>query len=392
VNRREFLRRALTAAVGVCTGSSLFARPLLANPAVGGVGPYGPLQAPDANGLQLPMGFRSRVIATAREVVRGTSFVWHDAPDGGAVFRVEAGRGFPSGYIYVSNSERSGNGGVGAIRFDWRGNILDAYSICQNTNRNCAGGATPWGTWLSCEETDDGSVYECDPTGVAAQIPRPALGTFRHEAAAADPVKRRIYLTEDQSDGLLYRFTPDVWGDLSSGRLEAAEVAADGTTTWAPIPNPNPSGGDAPTREQLPSAAKFRGGEGVVYSKGHVYFTTKGDNRVWDYDLAGQTTRVLYDDDTDPASQITGVDNIGATRSGDLLVAEDPGNLEIVLLTPDRIAAPLVRLAEGGRGTETTGPAMDPTGRRLYFSSQRGGPSQDGITYEVEGPFRRVSA
>jgi secreted PhoX family phosphatase len=389
VNRREFLRLALGVALGASSGSSLFTRPLRADPAVGGLGPYGALQAADANGLMLPQGFRSRVIATSRELVPGTSFVWHDAPDGGAVFPSRAAGGYPSGYIYVSNSERNGTGGVGAIRFDWRGDVLDAYSICQNTNRNCAGGVTPWGTWLSCEEVGSGIVYECDPTGAAAQIPRPALGTFKHEAATVDPLRGRIYLTEDRSSGLFYRFTPDVWGDLSTGLLEAAEVAPDGTTTWAPVPNPNPIGSETPTRDQLLTATSFAGGEGAVYSKNHVYFATKGNNRVWDYDIVAKTITVFYDDDTDPATQLSGVDNVGASRAGDILIAEDPGNLEIVLLSRDCIAAPIVRIT-GQSGTEVTGPALDPTGRRLYFSSQRGGPTDDGITYEVEGPFRRV--
>ena len=85
---------------------------------------------------------------------------------------------------------------------------------------------------------------------------------------------------------------------------------------------------------------------------------------------------------------LSGVDNIGASRAGDLIVAEDPGNLELVLIAPDCGVSPLVRL-HGQPTSELAGPAFDPLGRRLYFSSQRGGFS--GITYEVEGPFRRIA-
>ena len=80
------------------------------------------------------------------------------------------------------------------------------------------------------------------------------------------------------------------------------------------------------------------------------------------------------------------MDNITAARSGDLIVAEDGGNLELVLLTPSGVAAPLLRVV-GQEGTELAGPAFDPSGRRLYFSSQRA--DGVGITYEVSGPFRR---
>ncbi len=85
--------------------------------------------------------------------------------------------------------------------------------------------------------------------------------------------------------------------------------------------------------------------------------------------------------------------NVTVSRSGDILVAEDGGNLEILLITPEpnRVAAPLIRI-QGQNGSEVTGPAFDPSGSRLYFSSQRaGGPSPGagpGITYEVSGPFR----
>jgi secreted PhoX family phosphatase len=96
---------------------------------------------------------------------------------------------------------------------------------------------------------------------------------------------------------------------------------------------------------------------------------------------------VLYDANLDPGRQLTGVDNIAASSGGDLVVAEDGGNMELVLLTAQGEAAPLLRVV-GQDGSELTGPAFDPSGTRLYFSSQRGGPAQLGITYEVTGPFR----
>jgi hypothetical protein len=371
-------------AVGAAVGSSLWSRAALACPAVTGPGPYGLLSAPDANGLQLPSGFRSRVVARGGEVVEGTQHVWHRAADGGATFRV------PGGYVYVSNSEvLNGGGGVGALRFDYRARIQGAYSICSGTTRNCAGGATPWGTWLSCEETNRGMVYECDPTGVAAQVVRPALGSFQHEAVAVDSEERRLFLTEDRPDGRFYRFTPTAWGALDAGVLEVATVTM-GAVTWTPVPNPNPGTLETPTRVQVSQSTSFNGGEGIVWSGGLVYFTTKGDNRVWRYDPKNEFIDLFYDAALDPGTLLTGGDNVASSRSGDLIVAEDPGNLELVLLTPDCVASPLVRLT-GQTRTELTGPAFDPLGRRLYFSSQFWGADggTGGITYEVTGPFRR---
>ena len=98
-----------------------------------GEGPYGPLQPADANGLQLPAGFSSRVVATTGQVVAGTSYAWHTAPDGGATFATEDG-----GWIYVSNSESS-PGGAGMVRFDAGGQVVEARRILNGTTRNCAG-------------------------------------------------------------------------------------------------------------------------------------------------------------------------------------------------------------------------------------------------------------
>ncbi len=367
--------------VGAFIGSSTWSQALAqCTPAQVGVSPYGALLPADANGIMLPAGFESRVIASGNQEVGTTGHIWHTAADGGATFR--SGRG----WIYVSNSETAGPVNVSAIRFDRFGEIVDSYPILFNTNRNCAGGATPWRTWLSCEEFSAGRVWECDPEGVQTAQVRPAMGVFSHEAVAVDRRRRQLFLTEDRSNGLFYRFLPNTWGDLSSGVLEAAGVDIDGNVTWYPVPDPSAS--TTSTRLQVPQATPFNGGEGITYHRGHIYFTTKGDNSVWDYDARRQTLVLLYAAGQDSTMQLTGVDNITGSKRGDLLVAEDGGNMEIVLISPDREVSPLLRITGQG-GSEITGPAFAPRARgsRLYFSSQRGGAG--GITYEVTGPFRR---
>ncbi|SCF08472.1 alkaline phosphatase PhoX [Micromonospora mirobrigensis] len=383
MHRRTVLRA--TVAGAAAFSGSLWAGAALAVPAQPGTGPYGPLGSADANGIQLPAGFASRVVARSRQVVPGTSYAWHDAPDGGACFT--AG----TGWIYVSNSEISTTGGASAIRFNSDGTISSAYRILGNTNRNCAGGATPWGTWLSCEEVSRGYVYETYPQGGTAAVRRPALGRFNHEAAAADPDRRVIYLTEDETSGCFYRFRPTVWGDLSAGTLEVlvGGTATSGPVSWTRVPDPD--GSPTYTRQQVSSAKKFNGGEGCWYAGGTCWFTTKGDNRVWAYDAVNQRIDLAYDDSlvTTGTAPLTGVDNITGSRYGDLYVAEDGGNMEICLITPDSVVTPFLRIT-GQSGSEITGPAFSPDGGRLYFSSQRGtsGSSSGGITYEVRGPFR----
>ena len=272
--------------------------------------------------------------------------------------------------------------------------MVSAYRILSFTNVNCAGGATPWGSWLSCEEVPLGRVFETYPRGDRSAVARTRMGRFKHEAAACDPDRRVVYLTEDETDGCFYRFRPDTWGDLNTGQLQV--LCGSGTTgpvTWQNIPDRD--GFPVPTRYQVGAARHFDGGEGCWYAGGVCYFTSKGDNRVWAFDAVGSTLDLAYDDSLVPdgAAPLTGVDNITGVASGDLYVlyvAEDGGNMEINIITPQGVVAPMLRILNQG-SSEITGPAFAPDGSRLYFSSQRGasGSSSGGITYEVTGPFRR---
>ncbi|MEU3397399.1 PhoX family protein [Streptomyces filamentosus] len=385
MERRGFLRGAVIGTSAAAFGGSLMRGAAYAAPAQPGAGPYGALGSADANGIMLPAGFTSRIIARSGQTVPGTSYTWHNAPDGGACFADG------TGWIYVSNSEINPSGGASAVRFSSAGAVTGAYRVLANTRQNCAGGKTPWNTWLSCEEVSLGYVYETDPYGVNAAVRRDAMGRFKHEAAAADPVRKVVYLTEDETDGCFYRFVPTTWGSLASGTLQVlkAGTATSGSFTWQNVPDPD--GSPTTTRTQVSGAKKFSGGEGCHYADDKVWFTTKGDNRLWQLNLTNNTYELAYDDSLVPggAAPLTGVDNVTGSSSGDLYVAEDGGNMEICLITPDDTVAPFLRIT-GQSGSEITGPAFSPDGTRLYFSSQRGtsGSSSGGITYEVTGPFR----
>jgi hypothetical protein len=210
-------------------------------------------------------------------------------------------------------------------------------------------------------------------------------------------------MTEDHPEGHLYRYLPSNYPDLSEGSVEVCTVDSFNHVTWTNITDP--SGTSAPTHSQVAESTIFPGNEGIWYHDGWVYFCTKHDHSVHGINLRTMSYQLIWKGDPDSlgveGAVLSGVDNITVNeRTGDLYVAEDGGNMEIVLITPDGLVAPFLRVTNQD-DSEITGPAFSPDGKRMYFSSQRGpanrslgdalGIEKDsthiGITYEVTGPF-----
>jgi hypothetical protein len=412
--------------------------------APGPLADIGELVETGVDGILAPAGFDVRVVARyLSNPVSGmfdplglSGYHWHTAPDGGAVFAADDG-----GWVYVSNSETSPGGGVGALRFDAQGSLVDAYRILDNTRRNCAGGATPWQTWLSCEEQGDGVVFECDPFGTPDTARAlPALGLFNHEAAAVDLPTRTVFLTEDSGSGRFYRFVADASDQttddagrqrlrLSSGRLQVLNIEgfenggyAEDDAIWRTLHRARwvdvmqPEAVQAEVRDALAASGQpvpgtvFRGGEGIWIhevpeglrsvppggsrpTRALVFFACKGDNRVFAYDIDNELIESVFDNSS-LALPMDDVDNLVVSPAGDVIVAEDGDAMRLIVVVPNAPARTLLQVTLGG--SELTGPAFTPDGSRLYFSSQRGphlgiGRTGSGVTYELTIPevFRK---
>jgi uncharacterized protein len=387
MRRREFIGLGLGGVAAASLGGVLWEELFSSGPLLPGHG-YGPLRRRNEHGIRLPEHFRSRIVARGGELVPGTGYSWHLASDGMATFPAPGG-----GFVLVSNSETL-DGGASAIRFAPDGEVHAAYRILSGTTQNCSGGATPWGTWLSCEEVEQGQVWECDPFGRRPAVPRPAMGVFKHEAAAVDPHGRRVYMTEDLVDGGLYRFTPERWPDLSHGRLEIARVNKGGRVEWVRVPDA--AAAREHTRRQVPRCTRFKRGEGIWLSDGTLYVATTADHRVHAYDTRRERMRVVYDGLASRRAPLLRVDQLTGTRAGEVFVCEDiaTDQIDLGVISPDgKVSRFMAVTGPQHRGSELTGVTFDPTGSRMYVASQRAFAKSDlepgpGAIYEITGPFR----
>jgi secreted PhoX family phosphatase len=433
LSRRAFLRRS---AAGILLAGSTDVLRVAAPPAG-----HGPLVDDPQGRLALPEGFTYSVVTEAGATSLETGEPTPRNHDGTGAFALAGG-----GTVLVLNHEiregagtklavphrdglvydRGAAGGCTIVTTDAQGRRISERVGIAGTSTNCAGGVTPWQTWLTCEETearagergferDHGYVFEVDPFDRAALVdPRPvkALGRYSHEALAVDPATREVYLTEDASgpNGLVYRWVPppafqggrgalrglgDTDGVLAAMRCadeagrhvdDLSRATSPGTTyavEWVEVPDRDAR--EESVRTQLDDGRVTRAHklEGAWWGNGGAFivssFSSGHRGQVWFYDPRRSTftLRLLFTGDDDGAD---GPDNISVSPHGGVILAEDGnGGNHLVGAAEDGTT---FRLARSERGSEFTGPVFSADGSVLFANVQ-----VPGTMFAISGPW-----
>ncbi len=434
-NRRHFLRNtgsafAALAAAGCAgrAGTQMASAPLAES--------YGAL-VPDPDGiLDLPRGFSYRVLSSLGDAMSDGGTV-PDKADGMGCFDLGNGE-----WALVRNHELrpgDGDGGASGPAFDTVARslrplpggtttvVLDAatlevkreYRSLAGTIRNCAGGVTPWGSWLTCEEdvsTPDGRINQSHgwvfevPANAERQVdpvPLKAMGRFNHEAACVDPVSGIVYMTEDRMDSLLYRYVPTIRSDLSRGgvlealKLEGvadsrnwdAQAIAPGERVWGSwvrLDDVEAPEDDLRMRGAAAGATLFARGEGMWMGEGEFFFTCTNGGKAKE----GQIFRVqprprgpdfidLFYESTDRDIYSFG-DNLTIAPDGHLIICEDQYSATVDNhlrgVTPAGEAYAFARLR---LQTEPAGACFSPDGRTLFVNAYA--PTR---TLAITGPWK----
>ncbi|MGH6786481.1 MAG: alkaline phosphatase PhoX [Novosphingobium sp.] len=412
-DRRRFLS-ATSAGFVALAGSGCMTRPPTSAAPAG----YGPLVPDPAALLDLPVGFAYRVLSSLGEAMSDGGRV-PDAADGMGCFALPGGKlalvrnhelrvgkdsGEATGLAYDSSAAGAIlPGGTTTLVLDARTLTLERqFRTLSGTIRNCAGGITPWGSWLTCEEDttragasvgrDHGWVFEVPAaaTGPVDPVPLTAMGRFNHEAACVDPASGIVYLTEDREDSLLYRFLPAQPGRLAAGgKLQAwacdglpdsrnwsGAALASGAWTggrWVDLDRPESPADDLRKRGAALGATLFARGEGIWMGAGELYFacTSGGAARLGQiFRLRpGRTDRLqLFYESTD-IGQFNYGDNLLVAPDGQLVVCEDAYSATVDNhlrgITRDGRAYPLARVRIQ---TEPAGACFSPDGRVLFVN------------------------
>lgn len=452
LSRRSVLTRSASAGVGIVLSGSIPGLFGTAQAKHGHAVGYGPLIPDPAGILSLPEGFSYRIVAESGATLLDSGQPTPDDPDGTAAFVRRGG----NGSLLVNNHEIGGGeafrvpalpgltydplagGGTTTIEVDGHGNRVREYVSLAGTHNNCAGGRTPWNTWLTCEETEGapagstlrhGYVFEVDPYDEDAnRDPQPikALGRFAHESVAVDRRTHTIYLTEDASspNGLLYRWTPPPAalplgkGALKTlapdaGTLEAmqaysehGEPVADlsifsepGTrlnVRWVTVPDRDAA--TLSTRRQFAQITRSRKLEGMWWGDEGAYFVAsfartgdgsaaQHDGQVWYIDAEeGRIELKLWfaytpaDQDTD----VDGPDNLTVSPFGGVILAEDgDGRNHLIGATDDGETYPFARNELPG-DNEFAGPTFSQDRKTLFANIQ-----SPGHVFAITGPFRK---
>ncbi|MEQ1538405.1 MAG: alkaline phosphatase PhoX [Sphingorhabdus sp.] len=423
---------------------------------------YGALVRDPNSLIDLPKGFSYRVISRFGNLM-DDGFVVPNAGDGMGAFAAGAGKvalvrnhelsprdmrfGPFTGDVaadlkcYDRMADKAGMplpGGTSTLIYDLKsGRVESQYLSLTGTIRNCAGGITPWGSWLTCEENttragdgvgkDHGYVFEVPSAhkGLVDPVPLTAMGRFNHEAACVDPRTGIVYETEDRDDSLLYRFIPNVKGDLAKGgQLQALVIDGvadsrnwDGAAIqrgqpqrvrWISLDNPEAPEDDLRKRGAKAGATVFARGEGIWWDKGALpgsgqfYFTcTSGGavkgGQVFRYAPAvnegfpGETDGPgmidLFYESKDLAYFNLG-DNLTVMPTGHLMVCEDQytdvTDNHLRGITPDGKA---YAFAKSRVQTEFAGACFSPDGSTLFVNFYA--PT---MTLAITGPWAKVRA
>ena len=294
--------------------------------------------------------------------------------------------------------------------------IISQYLSLAGTLRNCAGGPTPWNTWITCEEIttlagdgfakDHGYVFQV-PASVIPQIARPtpirAMGRFNHEAVAVDPATNIIYQTEDAHDSLIYRFIPQDPANLEAGgRLQALQitgrpsldtrnweaqtvtVGSQMEVSWIDLDDIEAPLDDLRLRGFDQGAARFARGEGMWYGNNAVYFACTNGGRakcgqIWRL-IPSENRIELFIEPNDPGL-IENADNLTVTPWGDLIVCEDGSDEQFLVgVTPKGEIYKFARNAVSD--SELAGATFSPDGTTLFVNIQ-----WDGLTLAITGPW-----
>ncbi len=323
-------------------------------------------------------------------------------------------------------------GGTTTLVYDTHEQKLIQHSMSlAGTMRNCAGGVTPWGSWITCEETtnradedfelDHGYNFEVSANskmGFASPVALKEMGRFNHEAVAVDPASGIVYQTEDRHDGLIYRYIPNVRGRLEKGgRLQALAIQggkSKDTRNWPEDNLPAFPIGERVRAQWIDltdiespeddlryqgfdaGAARFARGEGMIYGNGEIYFAcTNGGSK-----KLGQIFRYKpseYEGMSSEAKQpgelelfieshdselLKSCDNLTIAPWGDVVICEDDGESSAVVGVTRE--GKLYHIAHVDYESELAGPCFSPDGTTLFVNIQW----NPGLTLAITGPWR----
>lgn len=444
VNRRAFLRGS-AALAGLSMAEPWRALSARAETGQEPSGPgYGPLSAVNdsATGLPLlllPDGFSYTSFGwTGDALVDGTPTP--GLHDGMATFpsyrgfcRIvrnhELGEGGANAFAPDLAYDPNAGGGTTTIDFDTRrGEFVRAFSSSSGTVRPCAGGSTPWMSWLTCEETTAGPsasndltkphgyIFDVPAFGTATMEPLVAMGRFSHEAIAINPSTGIVYETEDSGNNSgFYRFIPNQPGQLAlGGTLQMLGIEGSpqfdtrtGQTpflrrsaAWYDITDPNILNGASVFNQGFSQgAARFGRLEGCWWGNGVIYFVSTsagnvGQGQIWVYDPSTNEVWLLFES---PAmSVLNAPDNICVSPRGGLVLCEDGGGTEylhgltnegeIFQFCQNNVVLNGERNGITGdfAGSEFAGATYSPDGNWLFCNVQ-----SPGITFAITGPWGR---